>query len=231
MSNGDAPNEKDVSGCCPSCGPDRFAQILASEDESWSSHDVHGGITYRILKCGGCRGLYIQTETWCSEDWPDEEPKLEYWPKYSKFRPQDWFDEIHSVDKELYSLMEEVYKAAAHGLPVCAATAVRTAFDQAASKLKVDKGAGFSQKIDQLETKGHLSPVDKAVFLGLIDAGSAAAHRGWKPNEDELKTLIASLESFIHRAFVINPAVKKLKKRVPGRQKRVKKKLVKKPTP
>lgn len=49
----------------------------------------------------------------------------------------------------------------------------------------------------------------------LIDAGSAAAHRGWRPKSEELNTLVSLVESFFHRTFVLGDAAKKLKEAVP----------------
>jgi hypothetical protein len=54
----------------------------------------------------------------------------------------------------------------------------------------------------------------------LTDAGSAAAHRGWRPKPHELDTMILIVESFLHRTFVIGDAAKQLKASIPAKPKR-----------
>jgi hypothetical protein len=49
-----------------------------------------------------------------------------------------------------------------------------------------------------------------------VDAGSAAAHRGWRPNHEELNTMIDVVESFLHRSFIVGDGIKKLKAAVPA---------------
>jgi hypothetical protein len=51
----------------------------------------------------------------------------------------------------------------------------------------------------------------------LADAGSAAAHRGWKPTEDDIDHLIDTLENFLHRVFVLKHNVREVKKNIPPR--------------
>jgi hypothetical protein len=210
---------KEVKGCCPSCGPNRFAHIRASQYKYYDDEFVPASVTYRILECDGCHDHYIQTECWCSEDYHDEPPRLEHWPIYLKYQPPSWLKDVYPIDSELHTILTELYSAASHDLHVCAAIAIRTAFDRAAQKLRVDPSGTFNQKLDQLESKGYLGVLDKVVLNTIVNAGNAAAHRGWKPKADELKTLIASLESFIHRAFILNDAVNKIKKRVPAKPK------------
>jgi hypothetical protein len=51
----------------------------------------------------------------------------------------------------------------------------------------------------------------------LADAGSAAAHRGWKPTEDDIDHLMGTLENFLERAFVLKHNLRSVKKNIPAR--------------
>jgi hypothetical protein len=213
---------KETQGTCPKCGPDRFAKVLAEEYTPIDHEDIHGGTDYRMLQCGGCKTYYFQTEFWYSEE--PEERHFQNWPEHNSRPAPGWLDDICRKDKALHSLLKEVYSAAQHGLRVCAATAIRTAFDRAAHMLGIDPGYGFEEKLDELEKAGFLASMDRAVFDSMVDAGSAAAHRGWTPEEDELQMLIAALESFVHRSFILRDAVQKIGTGVPPRPPRPKKK-------
>ncbi len=49
----------------------------------------------------------------------------------------------------------------------------------------------------------------------LVDAGSAAAHRGWRPKPEELNTMMDVVETFLHRSFILDEGIKKLKAAIP----------------
>lgn len=213
---------KEIKGTCPKCGPERFARVLAEDYKSIEHDDIQGGTDYRMLECGGCRSIYFQTEFWYSEE--PESFDFQYWPEHPCREIPKWFEDVRYIDRVLHSLMNEVYVAAHHGLAVCAATAIRTAFDRAAHQLGIDSGYSFEEKIDQLELQGFLGPIDRAVFDSMVEAGNAAAHRGWKPDQEELQTLISALESFVHRSFILPEVVQKIGEKVPARPPRPKKK-------
>ena len=53
----------------------------------------------------------------------------------------------------------------------------------------------------------------------LTDAGSAAAHRGWEPELEQLETLVSIIEHFV-KHFTLNDDAGKLKQSIPPRDKR-----------
>ena len=59
----------------------------------------------------------------------------------------------------------------------------------------------------------------------LVDGGSAAAHRGWRPEPEELNTMIDMVESFLYRSFIVGDGIAKLKAAVPPKPKREKSKV------
>ena len=76
------------------------------------------------------------------------------------------------------------------------------------------------EKLDALHDGGHIAKTDRDALDVMTDAGSASAHRGWRPNTKELNTMLRLLEAFVHRNFVITDDVSNLKHAVPARQKR-----------
>jgi hypothetical protein len=60
-------------------------------------------------------------------------------------------------------------------------------------------------------------------MLIMTDAGSAASHRGWKPEPEQLDTILAATEGLLQRVALLGAAAKKIKKRVPPRRKKPKK--------
>ena len=64
---------------------------------------------------------------------------------------------------------------------------------------------------------------ERACLDILTDAGTAAAHRGWKPTDGQLSTVMSLVETFLHRKFILKSKVKQLKGQIPRRKKRRKK--------
>ncbi|MGH9915345.1 MAG: DUF4145 domain-containing protein [Pyrinomonadaceae bacterium] len=122
--------------------------------------------------------------------------------------------------------MTELYGALEGDLLTLAAIGVRTCFDVAAGLLKIDPSITFAQKLDKLVEAGHIGMLDRSRLATLVDAGSASAHRGWRPSSADVETMTDALEHFIHSAFVapeeqnlLNAKLAKVKNNVPMRSK------------
>jgi hypothetical protein len=81
----------------------------------------------------------------------------------------------------------------------------------------------FKEKLDLLQNKGHISLSERDNLDILTDAGGAAAHRGWKPTAEQLNIVMTIVETFIHRKFVLDAEVTRLKGQIPRRKRRRKK--------
>ncbi len=198
----DASNTCD--GHCPRCNQNLNADIVASESrrESWNQPGL-GSLseidTYRILRCRGCKTLYVQRMYWFSES--QDPPHVTDWP--SPPAP-DWVGQLD--DHTLRNLLHEVYGARNAGHRVLAAIGARAALDRA-MVLNGAEGASFKEKFKALRETGIISETEKRMLGKLTDAGSAAAHRGWSPKREELTTLIDGMKSFLHRTLVLKSAV------------------------
>lgn len=216
-----------VKGHCPLCGPDRNASEEGHYRTHWEDDDapIWGDDIYRILKCMGCDSVYFQKSSLFSEDLDHSGPNggdawtVTHWPAASKRKEPDWSMKLANIDLTLYSLFDNIYTALNNDLGVLAAIGARTAFDRASELLKVDASKTFEQKLQCLLDLGKIGSDEKSALAILTDAGSAAAHRGWQPNEEQLATMMDIIENFLYRTFVIDPAAQKLKLKVPVRQK------------
>lgn len=211
---------------CPICGPDKFSNVLASHEiiDNDEETGVWGKTTSYMLECGGCHTVFFEEDTIFSEDTePDGRPivRVTYYPAPARRKRPEWFS-IINLEGRLYSLLNETYNALNVDARVLSATGARTIFDRASELLKIDSALSFNEKLEQLQINGHISASERAYLDVLTDAGGAAAHRGWQPTADLLDTIMTIVETFIHRKFVLEAEVKRLKKEIPRRQKRKK---------
>ncbi len=161
--------------------------------------------------------MYFQTDTLFSEN---SYHQVEYWPAPSKRKQPTWSFELKGVDRDLNSLFDDIYVALNNDLRVLSAIGIRTVFDRASELLGVDPTLTFPKKLAELVKLGKIGESERNTLDILTDAGSAAAHRGWKPKPKELDTMMSIIEAFLYRAFVLDEEAKILKKTVPEKPKR-----------
>lgn len=233
-----------IEAHCPNCGPYRNAIVLRrylddDEDPDWEDHPGEEATLddYRILRCRGCEQVYVQKITITCHPWEtpgedDFDPKTgEYnskfdpiitsWPTPFRRKPPVWLVRIQ--DQVLRGLLEEVYEAMDADLRSIAAMGIRAALDRTFELAGANPAHGFGQKLAALEAQSVIGAEEKELLLIMTDAGSAASHRGWKPEPEELDSILAATEGLLQRVALLGPAAKKIKDRVPPRPGRPKK--------
>ena len=214
-----------IKGHCPKCGSAKNADILAKHMEEWQDEEepIWGQVDYRILQCRGCDEIYFQRAEACSEhvDHTGEyQIKATYWPSPLKRPRPFWYNDLMLVDANLHRILKEVYLGLDNGLSVLSATGMRTAFDRATEILGVDPAMTFQEKLEALRDAGKVGATEMEALKVLSDAGSAAAHRGWKPRSGQLSTMMDIVEAFCYRNFFLDGEVGVLKPHIPAKQKR-----------
>ena len=220
-----------VRGHCPNCGPNRQADVVGyhQQHETDDRAPVWATTEYRILQCRGCEYVYFQTDHTFSEDtWNQYNPatgemeeylrqKITHWPAPVQREQPKWSGELTSVDPDLYSLFDDIYIALNQELHGLCAIGIRTIFDRASDLLGVDPAKKFYEKLNDLVDQGKVGASERSSLDVLTDAGSAAAHRGWRPDSTQLATMMDVIEAFLYRNFVLDAEIKKLKSQVPER--------------
>ena len=216
---------------CPKCNGDRAADIVGEYSETYNSENYDENTLYRILKCRGCAHVQFQTAMTNSEDVDysydhegetvaDYPETIHYFPPIDK-RPRPDYTRSHpSYSRAMEHLLDEAYDALKADLPVVASIALRTVFDAATDVLGIDPSLSFKKKLDRLVADGKIDKLQRETLNALTDAGSAAAHRGWQPTNQELDIMFTIMESFLHRAFVTSLEQKELAKRAAALRKR-----------
>ena len=214
---------------CPACGGRRKCWVRGFHGKSETFENLSQYTQATILQCCGCDKMFFeQRVTFTDYDDVDYNPEtnqvepvtnvvLKYWPPVTARNRPKWFEEIYPRDPQLKSLMDELYFALDHGLNVLAGIAVRTSFDRVTEWTGISPSLGFAVKLQKLLDDGRIGPTEKDILGVLVDAGNAAAHRGWKPSFEDLGTMMDVLEQFVHRTLILSHQSQQLKARVPKR--------------
>ena len=211
-------------GHCPECGGKR-ADIVCQHEERHEDPDFHESMYYSILECRGCGEHYFKTCYMDSYDYSMSEEhgyvinkREKYWPPSGIRKKPKWEGRLFHKDAVLRSLFNDVYVALDNNLGVLATIGMRTVFDRASELLGIDPEMPFAGKLASLEKDDRITGQEKSVLEVLVEAGSAAAHRGWSPEPRQLDAMMAILEGFIHRAFILPDLGVELGMQVPKRK-------------
>jgi hypothetical protein len=144
-------------------------------------------------------------------DNPFGEPNY-YPPPVRRQRPS-WHVEL---PQEIFQILSEVYAALASDSRRLALMGLRTVLDIYIVD-KIGDAGGFKEKLKQLREKGEISEHGAELLDAAIEAGSAAIHRGFKPEQKHLETVLEIVENLL-RQSALKPSAKKVMDAVPKRK-------------
>ena len=168
--------------------------------------------TFDLLQCCGCRETVLRRTFIFSPH--DDRPDVRYFPpRVSRHSPK-WRD---ALPCDVRLLLDEVYRALDadnYRLPMMGARAL---VDMVMVEKIGDVGR-FDQKLNELEKAGFVSSKNREVLAAALDAGSAAAHRGYAATPAEVNIVMDIVENqCFRRCMCCTDAAQKLKKSTPPR--------------
>jgi hypothetical protein len=81
---------------------------------------------------------------------------------------------------------------------------------------KVGDQGGFEQKVKELAKLGYLSAAQVELVKPAVNAGSAAAHRGFHPQPEAVVVVLELVELLLHQD-ILGPQIKEVADAVPPR--------------
>lgn len=227
-----------IKAHCPKCDGERNCAKHGTIYKAWdwedkySGHSMNGGVDHLLLECLGCDTVFYQTESWNSEDvdpYYDAMGETQYeaskeistYPKPEAKTKPVWFDAMQKKDYQLHNILSQMYVALDNHANILTAIALRTALDRATECLGIDPAKTFDEKLDELRNGGWIGETERDILGVVTDAGNAAAHRGWEPDNQEITQLVSSMEVFLHRAFIVGQAALRIKGNIPAKPKRL----------
>ncbi|QDG94035.1 DUF4145 domain-containing protein [Rhizobium rhizogenes] len=222
---------------CPTCNDKRNCDLHAEVDKPWNYSDrqgnsMWGASRYRFLECRGCETVFYQHSSWNSESLDpyytrggeelfDHDVDLTTYPSPNvQIRPI-WEDIIQAIDPQLKTILHQMYVAIENQAYILAAVGMRTVLDRATEILNIiDPNESFEKKLTALKSSGLVGQTEYEILDVIVDAGNAAAHRGWSPSKDDTQKMTNALEAFLHRAFIVGKDALTIKSKIPPRPKR-----------
>jgi Domain of unknown function (DUF4145) len=231
-------DKKIVKANCPVCDGERNCTEHGAIYKRWNwkdnyhGHSMDGGVDHSLLECMGCETVFYVTESWNSEDidhYYDASGELQTeavkefstYPKPEAKNKPIWFDAMQKKDFQLHNILKQMYIALDNQAHILTAIALRTALDRATEVLGIDPAKNFDEKLSDLRDGGWIGQTERDILGVVTDAGNAAAHRGWEPDNQEVTQLVSSMEVFLHRAFIVGQDALGIRGNLPIKPKRL----------
>jgi hypothetical protein len=167
--------------------------------------------TFEMLECCGCETVMLRHSHWFSENYPDV--TVSYYPPAVSRRRPAWQSQL---PLELCSLMREVYSALDANNRRLALMGARTAFDMVLVDKVGDQGT-FAKRLEKLEQQGFVGRRNREFLLTALEAGSAAAHRGFQPQPEHLGHVMDIVENVLQAVYALEDGATQVKKATPAR--------------
>lgn len=179
-----------------------------------------------IIECCGCEHLALVKKTHFSEDTDyyhdpvsGEQTIIYNWdeviyPPVTYRASPAWFEDL--PDPTLREISSEIYKSLQTGSHYLATFGSRTLIDRLIVLTVGDKG-NFVKGLAALRDQGKISQHERDILEPVLQAGHAAAHRGWAPTKEQLAIILDTVEGLIHRLLVLPKLAEELEEAVPGR--------------
>ncbi len=178
-------------------------------------HTIWEETINQMFECRGCKSVVLR-RTWIFSEYDTKEVRY-YPPPIARLKPK-WFNDLPD---DLQKLLSEIYRsldADTRALPMMGA---RSVLDRVIIDTIGDVGS-FEQKLKKLEEGRHISAKGREVLEVALDAGNAAAHRGYAPTVKNVHSVMDIVENLVHSTYVLERVAKEIKEDTPVRPPRKK---------
>lgn len=208
-----------VNAPCRCCMRYTRHEVLATKQVDEAEEHEHGWhlisrSAYSMIQCRGCEAVSLVER----EDYPayDGNARVFYYPPPLARRIPEWHFRLAAFDGEMRELLAEVNSAMRADTRRLALMGVRAIVDMLLSD-KVGPSGGFQARMDRLVTAGHISPKNRSVLDAVLEAGHAAAHRGYEPSAVDLNRVMDIVENVLQSLYVLDEYGGELGKTTPPR--------------
>ena len=153
---------------------------------------------YKVYKCAGCEHISLTRWRYNSDHdfYLDHDTiKPEYFPPRTFRDIPYWYDELDDKYKEI---LNEIYISLANKTNRLTLMGCRTIIDMYLNSEIGDNGS-FQKKLNTLLTKKLISEPNKKIISIAIDAGNAASHRAYSPDDNTLITVVNIIENLLEQ--------------------------------
>lgn len=218
------PSPATTKAHCNRCAGETLHNVLHTVRRVWEEYDEDGDpyqhetATYETVQCCGCEEVKLKV----AETGPYPALPPTYFPPATFRRRPEWTDSLMlqsfgvGIHKTLFELFSEVYKALQNGMPRLAAMGVRAVLESIMVDKVGDKGT-FNKNVAAFAEEGHIAKKQVPRINAVLDAGSAAIHRGYAPSTEDVIAMVNLTENLVESLYFHDEQINAVASRVPPR--------------
>lgn len=212
-----------IRSFCNSCMQITYHELVDSKKIDNKIPD--GSVTstiFVILSCCGCKEPSIRKESWIFDHLPDSDRNSDgflsgvvFTPPRLWRRPPQWLTQLETIDRDLKDLLDEVYSTTNDQQIRLLSMGVRAVLEHIMIKILEGDVGGFEQKLQDMVAKDHLTERQRENLSIVIDAGSASAHRGYRPSRPLIEEIVNIMENIVREHYITGPMLAHAKTKIP----------------
>lgn len=211
---------KGIKCFCNACNHDTNHSLLHKELVEYppvifeEGDQMEESTEYSLLQCRGCDAITLRVVHWNS--FIDISDEMEHYPPRISRRTPTWIGLLPGTWR---GVLREIYSALHADAKSLALMGTRALVDMYMNSTVGDKG-GFAYKLDALVKGGFLAKQDEDTLMAALEAGNAAAHRGFVPDDKLLNHTMDIVENLLQR-HALKHSAKTLKAATPARHPKI----------
>jgi hypothetical protein len=179
-----------------------FLTTRSNNEDLDDGFEYEEATIYRMAECNGCESVTLQT-TWSSSGHPESID--EQWPPKVSRRQPKWMFDIFISEKIgntfKHDFIQEIYSSLKSGNLRLTVLGVRALLEQIMLEHIGDQGS-FAKNIQEFESSGFISRVQREAIIPVIEAGHASMHRGFKASEQQVEAILDITENIIESIYI-----------------------------
>ena len=176
---------------------ENYAITLSAKDLITNTSENIGSshwLIYGLFRCVVClKNTVLVTQDCCTE-YEGVYGDVNVFPKPSERLTPEWH--IRLDNDVISDLMIQSCKAFNEELYSLTLMGYRAIIDSWLAD-KVGNAGNFFMKLNKARGEGHIDDSQKSNLEVLVDAGHAAAHRGWKPTKEETQAVMDCVDCIL----------------------------------
>ena len=165
--------------------------------------------TFQVVQCRDCGAT-----TYCLDTHVHPGPMIgdsyiqqtDYFPPVPLRIKPEWYNRLTEGYR---AVLGEIYEAIDSSLFFLSSTGTRTALDQLIVEQIGDAGS-FKDKITKLVDSKIIDNTEGEMLLAVLNAGSASAHRSYRPNPKTINHMMDILEAIFYKLLIAPDKKKEL---------------------
>ncbi len=194
---------------CNICQNYTFHQLIHCYEQDLSQGGFYYERSYKLFECCGCQDVKMECAEYSDNcNWDDNGviPDISIYPPYTLRKKPSWVlsfgAETGPVNRELLDLISEIYVSLQNGCNRLTVMGIRALIEHVMIQKIGDKGR-FVKNMDEFESQGYISKIQRMALDQVLEAGHATIHRSYNPTYKEVIATMDIVENIVESIYMV----------------------------